>query len=362
MLEPFFGSPGCDASEHESAGMSRHNRNVPTSFYRRFALDATSFAHHHAAGKCLAVLEGGYSDRALASASAAFLSGFAERVPSSSGNERDGAGDRKVADRFTANQERDGWWSEPHLKKLEKACSVAKPRRGGAQSSSSSTMTGLLVGADGGAAIRDPWLARAVEIFAHLEDTAVASSVISSLAPGSGSTLHSDPNTPRQLRDRTKSRSINYAALADGSSPLPSPVRGASTSTRPPPSSSNRLRGDAASSSEASTTSSSSSLPPPVPVLPPAFASPADEAPSAARSDPRAAAHPVFAFTSPDSDPPTPESSVTAPSLPTAATPEAAFTAAGGDSPDPSVETEIPVKPAIRFTWKQGGFGGEPRM
>ncbi|KWU42093.1 Arginase/deacetylase, partial [Rhodotorula sp. JG-1b] len=162
-------SLGCDASEHESAGMSRHNRNVPTSFYRRFALDATSFAHHHAAGKCLAVLEGGYSDRALASASAAFLSGFAERDPSSSGN--DGDGDRKVVDRFTANQERDGWWSDPHLKKLEKACSVAKPRRGGAQSSSSSTMTGLLVGADSGAVIRDPWLARSVEIFAHLEDT-----------------------------------------------------------------------------------------------------------------------------------------------------------------------------------------------
>lgn len=334
--------------------MSRHNRNVPTSFYRRFALDATGFARRHAAGKCLAVLEGGYSDRALASASAAFLSGFAERDPSSSSSSgNDGDGDRNHADKFTVNQERDGWWSEPHLKKLEKACSVAKPRRGAAQSSSS-TMTGLLVGADGGGAAattttRDPWLARAVEVFAHLEDTAVASS-ISSLAPGSGSTLHSDPNTPRQLRDRTKSRRpINYATLADGSSPLPSPVRGAATSTRRPPSSSNRLRGDAASASEASSTPSSS-LPPPVPVLPPAFA--------AAPSDPPPPhpAQPVFAFTSPDSYPPTDESSGTAPALPAAAT------AAGGHSADPSVETEVPAKPAIRFTWKQGGFGGEPRM
>ena len=328
--------------------MSRHNRNVPTSFYRRFALDATSFAHHHAAGKCLAVLEGGYSDRALASASAAFLSGFAERDPSSSGN--DGDGDRKVADRFTANQERDGWWSDPHLKKLEKACSVAKPRRGGAQSSSSSTITGLLVGADSGAAIRDPWLARAVEIFAHLEDTAVASSVSSSLAPGSsGSTLHAavDPNTPRQLRDRTKSRSINYAALVDGSSPLPFPVRG----VRPlSSSSSNRFRGDAASSS------SSSSLPPPVPVLPPALASASDEAPSTAPSDPPPhPAQPVFAFTSPDSEIPFHEPAAS--SVP-AATPEATLDGAGGER----AEASAPVKPAIRFTWKQGGFGGEPRM
>lgn len=343
--------------------MSRHNRNVPTSFYRRFALDATSFAHHHAAGKCLAVLEGGYSDRALASACAAFLSGFADRVPSSANdhNNNDDDDDRKSTDRFTVNQERDAWWSEPHLKKLEKACSVAKTRRGGGAYASPS-VPGLLVGADGGTAsatTRDPWLARAVEVFAHLEDTAVASSISSSsLAPGSsGSTLHSDPNTPRQLRDRTKSRPINYAALADGSSPLPSPVRGAltSTSTRPP-SASNRLRGDAAPSSseeEVSTTS----LPPPVPVLPPAFASAAVEAPSAAPSDPPPhPAQPVFAFTAPDSETPIHESAPS--SVPAATAPEAVFGGAGGER----AEASAPVKPAIRFTWKQGGFGGEPRM
>lgn len=339
--------------------MSRHNRNVPTSFYRRFALDATSFAHRHAAGKCLAVLEGGYSDRALASASAAFLCGFADRAPPSANNEDD----NDPTNKFTANQERDGWWSELHLKRLEKACSLAKTRRG---AHSSSAVANLLVGTDGGAAAatRDPWLARAVEIFAHLEDTAVASSISSSsLAPSSGSTLHSDPNTPRQLRDRTKSRPINYAALADGSSPLPSPVRGAwstSTSTRPP-SASNRLRGEAASSSDAAT-ASPSFLPQPVPVLPPAFASAAgaDEASSSATSDgPPHPAQPVFAFTSPDLNPPTRDA---APSSVPAAAAEAMFDGAGGERAHPSAETAAPVKPAIRFTWKQGGFGGEPRM
>jgi histone deacetylase HOS3 len=60
-----FVSAGFDASEHEYQGMSRHSRKVPTGFYRRFGVDVAEFADAHAGGKLVAVLEGGYSLRAL---------------------------------------------------------------------------------------------------------------------------------------------------------------------------------------------------------------------------------------------------------------------------------------------------------
>lgn len=65
-------SAGFDASEHEYASMSRHGAKVPTSFFSRFARDAINFAREHAAGKLLAVLEGGYSQRALCSGAGSF--------------------------------------------------------------------------------------------------------------------------------------------------------------------------------------------------------------------------------------------------------------------------------------------------
>ena len=70
--------------------MSRHNRRVPTSFYSRFARDVQAFAASpesytpkpSASGlaptpRILAVLEGGYSDRALSSGIASLLTGMA---------------------------------------------------------------------------------------------------------------------------------------------------------------------------------------------------------------------------------------------------------------------------------------------
>lgn len=57
--------------------MSRHNRKVPTSFYHRFTKDACAFADKYASGRLVSVLEGGYSDRALISASMAHICGFA---------------------------------------------------------------------------------------------------------------------------------------------------------------------------------------------------------------------------------------------------------------------------------------------
>ena len=57
--------------------MSRHNRNVPTAFYFRFAADVRRFADEYCNGRIVAVLEGGYSDRALISGSGAFMQGLA---------------------------------------------------------------------------------------------------------------------------------------------------------------------------------------------------------------------------------------------------------------------------------------------
>ena len=70
-------SAGFDASPHEHSYMSRHNRNVPTAFYTRFAADVSAFAETHAHGRVVSVLEGGYSDWALISGSGALITGLA---------------------------------------------------------------------------------------------------------------------------------------------------------------------------------------------------------------------------------------------------------------------------------------------
>jgi len=53
---------------------------VPTAFYTKFAQDVVDFAEKYAQGRIVSVLEGGYSDWALMSASGAYLCGLA--VPS----------------------------------------------------------------------------------------------------------------------------------------------------------------------------------------------------------------------------------------------------------------------------------------
>jgi histone deacetylase HOS3 len=65
-------SAGFDACEHEYPAMSRHGAKVPVSFFTRFAQDASIFAEKHALGRLLAVLEGGYSQRALSTGVGAF--------------------------------------------------------------------------------------------------------------------------------------------------------------------------------------------------------------------------------------------------------------------------------------------------
>ncbi|SCV03798.1 LAME_0H13300g1_1 [Lachancea meyersii CBS 8951] len=60
-------SAGFDASEFEQASMQRHGVNVPTFFYNMFTKDALKLAQMHSHGKVLSVMEGGYSDGAIAS-------------------------------------------------------------------------------------------------------------------------------------------------------------------------------------------------------------------------------------------------------------------------------------------------------
>ncbi|KAJ7937939.1 hypothetical protein B0H13DRAFT_1852226 [Mycena leptocephala] len=58
--------------------MLRHNRRVLTSFFYRFTRDACIFSNRYAGRKAISMLEDGYSDRALISASMAHLFGLAD--------------------------------------------------------------------------------------------------------------------------------------------------------------------------------------------------------------------------------------------------------------------------------------------
>lgn len=76
-----FISAGFDASEWEGAGMQRHAVNVPTEFYARFTRDIVRIAEEDgtgAGGRVISVLEGGYSDRALASGALSHISGLTD--------------------------------------------------------------------------------------------------------------------------------------------------------------------------------------------------------------------------------------------------------------------------------------------
>ncbi|EPT05331.1 hypothetical protein FOMPIDRAFT_134772 [Fomitopsis schrenkii] len=150
-----FISCGFDASEHEYPSMSRHHRNVPTSFYRRFANTTRKFADQYARGRLISVLEGGYSDRALTSGAMAHLTGLAE------------------TDGLTANE---SWWSLNNIIELEKA---TKKRRGGRVSQPTASA---------------PWLARAVEVFAGIDS--------SHLVPPTASARNAIPPSSRVLREK----------------------------------------------------------------------------------------------------------------------------------------------------------------
>ncbi|KAI9817931.1 MAG: hypothetical protein M1832_004551 [Thelocarpon impressellum] len=129
-----FLSAGFDASEWEGAGMQRHKVNVPTDFYARLTRDIVKLAEEDglgADGRVVSVLEGGYSDRALASGVLSHLSGLAGGEPMHRGG-LDGLGfemGRRIGVVNGAEAEETGsgdapefdpaWWSVYRLEELE---------------------------------------------------------------------------------------------------------------------------------------------------------------------------------------------------------------------------------------------------
>lgn len=131
-----FISAGFDASEWEGQGMQRHKVNVPTEFYARFTQDIVKMSQEEnlgVDGRVVSVLEGGYSDRALASGVLSHLSGLCEgqKIPvakkeptalSGLGNEM--MIDHPVLQKAYGNGEQTlrynvEWWHEANLTALE---------------------------------------------------------------------------------------------------------------------------------------------------------------------------------------------------------------------------------------------------
>ncbi|KAK4055262.1 histone deacetylase [Microbotryomycetes sp. JL201] len=193
---------GFDASEHESAGMSRHRRNVPTSFFHRFTQDACKFANDVANGKLIAVLEGGYSDRALASGVLGMMTGLATSP-------------RGSAQALSSPTDLSSWWSEANLAKLEKAC---KPKRGKLLPWPTAVHSQV-------AAKDDRWLSRTVEIMSRLESTNLdGSNAATAAAVSAAAKAKKEPQAKTmQLRER-RSR----PNLRDDRTPQASPARGGS--------------------------------------------------------------------------------------------------------------------------------------
>ncbi|KAG9085867.1 hypothetical protein FS749_004052 [Ceratobasidium sp. UAMH 11750] len=129
-------SCGFDAGEHEFESMSRHNRRVPTTFYDRFARDATAFADLHSEGRLVGVLEGGYSDRALISGGMAWTSGMIGNSPDKN------------------------WWNVENLEKLEST--ILTPKRKPRASAPTS---------DANSPIPEPWIARTLSLVPTLDAT-----------------------------------------------------------------------------------------------------------------------------------------------------------------------------------------------
>ncbi|KAK4192400.1 hypothetical protein QBC35DRAFT_469740 [Podospora australis] len=134
-----FLSAGFDASEWESAGMQRHNVNVPTEFYARLTRDVVKLAAEEGTsveGRVISVLEGGYSDRALCSGVLSHICGLAGDGPSHKEADPSGLGyemgqkmgsvqrqprkDSSASERGVRRYE-SSWWSAAHLEELESA-------------------------------------------------------------------------------------------------------------------------------------------------------------------------------------------------------------------------------------------------
>lgn len=138
-----FLSAGFDASEWESAGMQRHQVNVPTDFYARFTRDVVRLAEEKGLGvdgRVISVLEGGYSDRALLSGVLSHLSGLtaSENVKDMDANHSLGNEMGRRLGKLDLNGGRSqesvpietfdsGWWALPRLEEVESFLNSSAP-------------------------------------------------------------------------------------------------------------------------------------------------------------------------------------------------------------------------------------------
>ncbi|CEH15892.1 Histone deacetylase complex, catalytic component HDA1 [Ceraceosorus bombacis] len=198
-------SCGMDACSHEHPGMQRHGKSVPPEFYRRFAGDAKALAGDIAGGRLLSVLEGGYSDRALVSATLGHLCGLAGVEGASECEE----GQKKRA----PNESLRTWWDLEHLVALEK---LAKKAAAPATQTSSR----------GGEWSRQAaWLQATNRHFATLEEACgrVRRTRSKEMASSAQSTpKHATPHSessPRELRAGARARQLAFVGEHAGQNP-----------------------------------------------------------------------------------------------------------------------------------------------
>ncbi|UNI16626.1 Histone deacetylase [Purpureocillium takamizusanense] len=143
-----FFSAGFDASEWESAGMQRHQVNVPTEFYARLSQDVVKLAAEEGLfvdGRVISVLEGGYSDRALSSGVLSHLSGLVgDQTPENHAQDSPGLSS-EMGQRIGVTQDEEQgatarplasthlydprWWASGELDKLERLTEPPSPPR-----------------------------------------------------------------------------------------------------------------------------------------------------------------------------------------------------------------------------------------
>ena len=135
-----FISAGFDASEWEGAGMQRHSVNVPTEFYARFTADIAQLAQEDdlgVDGRVISVLEGGYSDRALASGVLSHICGLASGTITASREEPSNEAENRYQTINNWVEHVNGtqseakysaeWWALHHLEELEAAVAGRQP-------------------------------------------------------------------------------------------------------------------------------------------------------------------------------------------------------------------------------------------
>ncbi|KAJ4482154.1 Arginase/deacetylase [Lentinula aciculospora] len=186
-----FISCGLDASEHEYASMSRHGRKVPTNFYAQFTKDACAFAEKYAKGRVVSVLEGGYSDLALASGTFAHFCAL-------------GLPEEHVWD--------ETWWNKDNLTKLQNATKPKKPR-GRASGSLSAPPTDHE---------QDPWLKQTLSVLQYFEPVPFK-------IPKRGKAIAVEPSS-RTLRQRK----IDPTSSSKPTSARSTPAKGISTEKATP--------------------------------------------------------------------------------------------------------------------------------